>query len=192
MAKLRTLLRSSLACFVWFIARLEILDEVIDMSLIFVDCESDGPCPGKGELTEFGAVEFKTRKTFHGVLWEANPHPDNSAIPLRTGKQFDAVAVYTAFDLWLAQFKSNGRPVFVSDNPAFDWQWINYGFWHTLNKNPFGFSARRIGDFAAGLAGDFYAKQDWKRLRQTRHDHNPVNDSIGNAEAFAALIDRSK
>lgn len=156
------------------------------MALIFVDCESDGPCPGKGELTEFGAVELKSRKTFHGVLWEANPDPANPAIPLRTGKQFDAVDVYTRFDKWLAQF--GGRPVFVSDNPAFDWQWINYGFWHNLNKNPFGFSARRIGDFAAGLRGDFYAKQDWKHLRKTRHDHNPVNDAMGNVEAFERLL----
>lgn len=39
---------------------------------------------------------------------------------------FDEVEVYTAFDKWLAGFE--GRPVFVSDNPAFDWQWINYGF----------------------------------------------------------------
>lgn len=156
------------------------------MSLIFVDCESDGPCPGKGELTEFGAVAYLSRKTFHGVLWEAHPDPKNPAIPVRTGKKFDEVEVWTAFEQWLDQF--GGRPVFVSDNPAFDWQWINYGFWHTLGRNPFGFSARRIGDFAAGLKGDFYAKQDWKRLRQTRHDHNPVHDALGNAEAFEAIL----
>jgi hypothetical protein len=156
------------------------------MSLIFVDCESDGPCPGKGELTEFGAVELRSRKTFHGVLWEANPDPVNPALPLRTGKRFDAQKVYTDFETWLNQFGS--RPVFVSDNPAFDWQWINYGFHHTLGRNPFGFSARRIGDFAAGLKGDFYAKQDWKRLRITNHDHNPVNDAMGNAEAFERLV----
>lgn len=156
------------------------------MALIFVDCESDGPCPGLGELTEFGAVELQSRKTFHGVLWEANADPSNPAIPLRTGKKFDEVEVYTAFDKWLAGFE--GRPVFVSDNPAFDWQWINYGFHHTLGRNPFGFSARRIGDFYAGLRGDFYVKQDWKRLRRTRHDHNPVNDAMGNAEAFDRIV----
>ncbi len=156
------------------------------MSLIFVDCESDGPCPGKGELTEFGAVELNSKKTFHGVLWEANPDPANPAVPLRTGRAFDAMKVYTDFEGWLNQF--SGRPMFVSDNPAFDWQWINYGFHHTLGRNPFGFSARRIGDFAAGLKGDFYAKQDWKRLRVTNHDHNPVNDAMGNAEAFERLV----
>lgn len=156
------------------------------MALIFVDCESDGPCPGQGELTEFGAVEMRSRETFHGVLWEANPDPSNPAIPLRTGKQFDVVKVYMLFDKWLGKF--GGRPTFVSDNPAFDWQWINYGFHHTLGRNPFGFSARRIGDFYAGLRHDFYCKQDWKRLRKTRHDHNPVNDAMGNAEAFERML----
>jgi hypothetical protein len=62
-----------------------------------------------------------------------------------------------------------------------------YGFHHTLGRNPFGYSARRIGDFAAGLKGDFYAKQDWKRLRITNHDHNPVNDAMGNAESFRSI-----
>jgi hypothetical protein len=50
---------------------------------------------------------------------------------------------------------ADGRPVFVSDNPAFDFQWINHGFWHALRGNPFGHSGRRIGDYYAGLVGDF-------------------------------------
>ena len=29
------------------------------MALIFVDTEADGPCPGKGVMTEFGAVELE-------------------------------------------------------------------------------------------------------------------------------------
>lgn len=156
------------------------------MSLIFVDVESDGPCPTQGEMTEFGAVELKSRESFHGVLWEARPDPVNPAIPRRTGKQYDALDVYTRFEQWLKQF--SGRPVFVSDNPAFDFMWICVGFHSTLGRNPFGFSARRIGDFYAGLRGDFYCKQDWKNLRQTCHDHNPVNDAMGNVEAFARLL----
>src|SRR3954447_26622473 len=49
-------------------------------NLIFVDCEATGPCPGKGELTEFGAVEYESRQTFHGVLFEARPRADNPAL----------------------------------------------------------------------------------------------------------------
>ena len=156
------------------------------MSLIFVDTEADGPCPGKGVMTEFGTVEFESRRTFHGVLWEAEPDPQNPAIPKRTGKQFDQLAVFTEFEQWLKQFSP--PYVFVSDNPAFDFMWICIGFHETLGHNPFGFSARRIGDFYAGLCGDFKSANKWKRLRITAHDHTPVNDAMGNAEAFARIL----
>jgi len=85
---------------------------------------------------------------------------------------------------------SKGRPVFVSDNPAFDWQWINYYFHRYAGDNPFGHSARRIGDLYAGLVGDFAASNGWKLLRQTEHTHDPVDDALGNAEALIAFADR--
>jgi hypothetical protein len=49
--------------------------------------------------------------------------------------------------------------VFVSDNPACDFQWINFSFWRYLGQNPFGHSGRRIADFYAGLVGDFRSTQ---------------------------------
>jgi hypothetical protein len=156
-------------------------------NLIFVDCEATGPCPGRGELTEFGAVEYASRQTFHGVLAEARPRRDNPALAERTGRAFDPVVVFTAFEHWLTTV-TQGRPVFVSDNPAFDFQWINYGFHHALGRNPFGHSARRISDFYAGLVGDFRQTQGWKRLRVTPHDHHPIHDALGNAEAFERLL----
>jgi hypothetical protein len=76
----------------------------------------------------------------------------------------------------------------VSDNPAYDFQWINYGFDKYVGENPFGHSARRIGDFYAGLCRDFIKTQEWKELRITKHDHNPVNDAMGNLEAFEQLL----
>ena len=54
-----------------------------------------------------------------------------------------------------------------------------------LGKNPFGFSARRIGDLYCGMTKDSFAK--WKHLRDTIHDHNPVNDAKGNAEVLVKL-----
>jgi hypothetical protein len=156
-------------------------------NLVFVDCEATGPCPGKGELTEFGAVHYPTRRTFHGVLAESRPRADQPALSELTGVRFDPVAVYAAFDSWLAALVP-GRPVFVSDNPAFDFQWINHGFHHALGRNPFGHSARRIGDFYAGLSGEFLNSQAWKRLRVTPHDHHPVNDAMGNVEAFERML----
>jgi hypothetical protein len=155
--------------------------------LIFVDCEATGPCPGKGELTEFGAVDYATRKTFHGVLHESRPQKDNPARSELVGRAFDPLTVFSEFEEWLDSL-GPGQPIFVSDNPAYDFQWINYGFWNALDRNPFGHSGRRIGDFYAGLMGDFNRSQEWKRYRVTRHDHNPVHDALGNVEAFEAIL----
>ena len=137
------------------------------MSLIFVDCEGHGPAPtmNDAEKFEFGAVEFKTLKTFHGK---------------RAVKE-----TFMAFDDWLLDKKP---PVFVTDNVAYDWQFINFYFHLFLGRNPFGHSARRIGDFYAGLRGDWRKTQEWKRLRMTKHDHNPVHDAIGNAEALERIL----
>lgn len=50
-------------------------------------------------------------------------------------------------------------------------------------------SGRRIADFYAGLVGDFRSTQKWKRLRRTKHDHHPVHDALGNAEALIRMLD---
>jgi DNA polymerase III epsilon subunit-like protein len=158
------------------------------MGYVFVDCEATGLSPASGVLTEFGAVDFDSRETFHGVLWESEPDPSNPAKSRITGRQYDAVDVFRRFEQWLARL-SHRQPVFVSDNPAYDFQWINHGFDVTLGRNPFGHSGRRISDFYAGLHRDFRRTQQWKRLRRTPHDHNPVHDAMGNVEAFAALLE---
>jgi hypothetical protein len=139
--------------------------------LIFVDCEADGKCPSVGKLTEFGAVAYPSKATFHGMLTNQNEKE-----------------VFEKFDKWLTSVSNNLPPVFISDNPAFDWQWINDGFWRILGKNSFGHSARRIGDYYSGLIEDPTDTQSWKKLRITKHDHNPVHDAMGNLEAFERLL----
>jgi hypothetical protein len=161
------------------------------MSLVLVDVEATGISPNSGVMTEFGAVEFKSRATFHGILWESEPDPENPAKPVVTGKHFDEEKVMRKFRLWLDEV-SSGRPIFVSDNPAYDFMWITFYFDRHLAHNPFGHSGRRISDFWAGLQGDWYNTQKWKSLRVTKHDHNPVNDAMGNAEALATLIGMTK
>lgn len=158
------------------------------MSLFFIDCEADGPCPGLGELTEFGAVEFETRQFFHGKIWNTVPSDENPAIPRRTTLCMPSSVVFEAFAVWIERHAVQRRATMVSDNPAYDWQWINFGLWHHAGRNPLGFSARRIGDFYAGLRNDFFTKQNWKKLRDIKHDHNPVNDALGNCEAFQKLL----
>lgn len=176
------------------------------MSLFVVDVESDGPCPGLHSMISFGAVlvekdvESKEWKTFYGKV---APLPgairdeaaarisgvsrkEHESFPHPQGVMFD-------FSDWILRTNKEGtKPTFISDNPAFDWQFINYYFHRFAVQNPFGFSARRIGDIYSGAVRDLKVSSRWKKLRKTVHDHNPVNDSIGNAEALLAFCKKYK
>jgi hypothetical protein len=88
------------------------------------------------------------------------------------------------FEKWIKD-SSYGKPMFISDNNGYDFSFINYYFHYYLGKNPFGFSSRRIGDLYCGMVKDGFAK--WKHLRATTHNHNPVNDAKGNAEALLKM-----
>ena len=179
--------------------------------LFFVDIESSGPSPFSSVMTEFGVVDLESRNTFYAHLWDFHPHPDTPALPvaerenvwiehgwngtgatktvLMNGHEDPATAAYEALTQWLnTTCGRDQRPVFVSDNPGFDFGWMAYGFDAAGMKNPFGFSSRRIGDLAAGLEGNWRKTSNWKRYRKTKHDHNPVNDALGNAEAFVTLL----
>jgi hypothetical protein len=154
--------------------------------LIFVDCEARGPSPLSGTMTEFGAVHFVTQDTFHGVLYRGEPDPDNPAIPRVLERLAEPGPVATEFAHWISDH--TGRPTLVSDNPAFDFMWIAALFDAAGIPNPFGHSGRRIGDFYAGLAGNWSSTWEWKRWRITPHDHNPVHDAMGNVEAFRQIL----
>jgi hypothetical protein len=165
------------------------------MSYIVVDVEADGPIPHKYSMVCFGAViaEPSLSKTFYGQVRPIATDwiPDALAVSgfsRQDHEKFeDPLAVMGKFNAWLQQH-SVGSPIFISDNLAFDWQWINYYFHYFTGKNPFGFSGRRIGDLYCGMKMDARLNREWKKLyRRTGHDHNPVNDAKGNAEALLAM-----
>lgn len=156
---------------------------------IFVDVEARGTSPLNGTMTEFGAVNQRNRATFHGILFEGTPDPQNPAVPVVGERLATDLQVAQKFSTWLREQCKNNRPVFVSDNPAYDWMWIAGMFDKAGMVNPFGHSGRRISDFWAGLNRKFSETQSWKRFRRTPHDHNPVNDAMGNVEAFERLLE---
>lgn len=166
------------------------------MSLVVVDVESDGPIPHKYSMVCFGAVvvEPSLMKTFYGKTKPVSDEWDEKALSISGFSReehltFDEpVEVMSEFSKWLNNNNNvKGRPIFISDNLAFDWQWINYYFHYYIGKNPFGFSGRRIGDLYSGLEKDFFAASAWKKFRKTTHTHNPVDDAIGNAEALLTI-----
>ena len=89
---------------------------------------------------------------------------------------------------WIAATNQSGKPTLVSDNPAFDFGWINYYSHRYLKANPFGHSARRIG-IDAGFMRDSAKASEWKKFRKTMHTHDPVDDAMGNAEALLHMAE---
>ena len=174
---------------------------------ISVDVEADGPCPGLYSMVCFGAVvvgddlaKSKEWPSFRSgyvkpisKLWipEALAVSGISREEHLLGQQPDPVM--NRFKEWvLSQTGLDARPVFVSDNPAFDWQFINYYLHLFTGDNPFGFSARRIGDFYAGLVRNWADAGKVKKHRITKHDHDPVNDARGNAEMLRWCLDNQQ
>ncbi len=171
------------------------------MSLFVVDVESDGPCPGLYSMVSFGVVRVQENPietpTFLGQTAPIakNWIPEALAVSDITREEhlkYVSPGVEMArFNGWLKE-NSVGKPMFISDNPAFDWQWINYYMHCYCGSNPFGFSARRIGDFYSGLERNWFAASKWKSMRKTAHTHNPVDDARGNAEALIAIAKKYK
>jgi hypothetical protein len=164
------------------------------MSYVIVDVESDGPIPAEFSMVCFGAVIFDVllNQTFYGRTRPISERfiPEALGVSGFSRQQHlvfeEPKIVMERFAEWLAKL-SQGRPIFISDNPAFDWQFINYYFHRFLGRNPFGFSARRIGDLYSGLVRDASKASEWKKYRLTTHSHNPVDDAKGNAEALKKL-----
>ena len=167
------------------------------MSYVMVDIEADGPIPGDYSMICFGAVlvDASLGRTFYAQLRPISTRwvPEALAVSGFTREQTmefpDAKLELERFARWLGE-NSAGRPIFVSDNNGFDWQFINWYFHHFTGANPFGFSSTNLGSLYKGLVRD--ASRNFKHLRKTRHTHHPVDDARGNAEALLAMHDEFK
>jgi len=96
------------------------------------------------------------------------------------------------FSKWISENIKAEKKMFITDNLAFDWQWMNFYFHRFVNHNPFGHSGRRIGDIYSGYKMNLFKSSEWKKWRKAKHDHNPVNDALGNAQATLEFISKWK
>lgn len=162
------------------------------MTYFSVDIEADGPIPGDYSMVCFGAVvvDDALERTFYGQIKPISEKwvPEALAVSGFRREQTlefpDAEGVITDFRDWVLK-NSDGRPLFISDNNGFDWQFINWYFHHFIGANPFGFSSTNLGSLYKGIVKDTF--KSFKHLRKTKHTHHPVDDAKGNAEALLAL-----
>lgn len=169
------------------------------MTLYSVDIEADGPAPGLYSMLSIGVVAVRPglADRFYRELkpisdrWVAEALEvcglDRDQLAQTGAEPADAMADLRSF---LAS-TSTGQPVFISDNPGFDFGFVNYYF-HAYDPdgNPFGFSSRRIGDLWAGLQRDGSKSSEWKAFAETEHTHNALDDAVGNAEALLEMTGR--
>jgi DNA polymerase III epsilon subunit-like protein len=162
------------------------------MAYVMVDVEADGPIPGGYSMVALGAVlvEEGLDKTFYGRLrpisdtWVPEALKVSGFSREETLAFDDPGAVMEEFARWLKE-TAKGRPMFVSDNNGFDWQFVNWYFWRFTGGNPFGHSSTNLGSLYKGLVRDTF--QSFKHLRKTAHTHHPVDDAKGNAEALLEM-----
>lgn len=169
------------------------------MTIFVCDVEADGPCPGLYSMVSFGLCrvdkDMSKPVTFgSGVLCPVGVRHVPAALEVSgvtRNQQLAGQHPHLIMDnaiRWVGENSPDGFSVFVSDNNGFDWQFWNYYCHLYCLENPFGFSSRRIGDFYAGYRNNWRDQSGWKKLRKTKHDHNPVNDAIGNAEALSEML----
>lgn len=168
--------------------------------LISVDVEASGPAPRQGDLLSFGCVVIEpslSHQFYSGFMKPECGFYDEGAykaIGVTREQHENAPSSIEnqmlQFEQWvtnLTQIWPGRRIVMVSDNPGFDFMWMTFECWDKLGYNPFGHSARRIGDVWSGLRGRYIETQGWKKLRKTKHTHNALDDALGNAEAWLAM-----
>jgi DNA polymerase III epsilon subunit-like protein len=162
------------------------------MAYVMVDVEADGPIPGDYSMICFGAVLVRAglEHVFYGRLKPISDNwvPDALAVSGFTREDTlgfdDPKSVMENFARWTSEY-AKGRALFVSDNNGFDWQFINWYFWHFTGTNPFGHSSTNLGSLYKGFVKDTF--KNFKHLRRTAHTHNPVDDARGNAEALLEM-----
>jgi hypothetical protein len=160
------------------------------MSYFIVDVEANSTSPASGSMVSLGAIKVTPEldSTFYGKFKPIVNTYSPEALAIsgfsfeETQKFDDPEQTMIKFAQWINETNTHGRPIFCSDNLAFDWMWICYYFDKYNISNPFGWSGRRIGDIICGFHNDLHMK--WKHWRKTKHDHNPVNDAKGNAEVL--------
>ena len=162
-----------------------------------LDVEADGPCAGLYSMVSFGLVDiFDRTKTFYAELSPVSPDFIPEALAVSGFTREDCLNFPSPDkamqDMLVFLQPYGGRKVIVSDNPGFDWQFLNYYCHRFLKHNPFGHSARRIGDIWAGHSGNFRNDSQWKKYRNTKHTHYALDDALGNAQAFEKILSRMK
>lgn len=166
-----------------------------------VDVETSGPIPGEFSLLTIGACNIAYPKdTFSCELKPSTSNADPKALEV-TGLSLDQLERdgleptigMQLFGEWVKNsIGSDGTPIFVGFNAAFDWSFINYYFHRYLGDNPFGFAALDIKSMYMGAARCTWSKTKSSQISAALHptlkgDHDALHDALYQAELFRLI-----
>lgn len=166
-----------------------------------VDVETAGPIPGEYSLLTIGACDASDpTQTFACELKPTTRNADPKALEV-TGLSLDRLereglepsAGMREFRNWVLRIAgSDGIPVFVGFNAAFDWSFVNYYFHRYLGENPFGFAALDIKSMYMGAARSTWGLTRSSQIAKALHpvlkgDHKALHDAQYQAELFRLI-----
>ncbi len=170
-----------------------------------MDGESNGPSPRRHSLVWFGAVLVNESLDTHfeGKMCPISPEYVPEAIGV-TGLTHEETLLFPsplivipAFVAWVkAHTKYGTRPMLWSDNNGYDMSFLSMYLHEFGGENPFGHTSRNMNDRyrglmagrkAAGIIDPPNVLSSFSHLITIPHDHNPVNDARGNAQALLGM-----
>lgn len=168
------------------------------MIYVMVDVEADGPIPGDYSMVQIGAIAITDKNTdpknFPNFFASLKPISDRfsrealGVIGISREESLsmgdDPKLVMGKFRDWL--FDLGDSVHLISDNNGFDAMFINWYFHHFIGMSPFGHSSTNLGSLYKGLVKSVF--KNFKHLRVTRHTHHPMDDAMGNVEAFLTMV----
>jgi ribonuclease T len=88
--------------------------------------------------------------------------------------------------------RTDGVPIFVGFNAAFDWSFVNYYFHKFVGENPFGFAALDIKSLYMGAAGSTWEQTRSSQIALALHpkrkgNHEALHDAQYQAELFRLI-----
>lgn len=170
---------------------------------VSVDVETSGPAPGRYSLLAIGACLVDDPG--HSFYVELQPIGEAVAPEAMAVHSLDLeklkrdglppVEAMRRFEAWLqAEVPSEGLPVFVGFNAAFDWMFIADYFNRFLGRNPFGHTALDIKAYFMGLTGGAWHDTTKRALAARYPDqphltHNALQDALDQAALFRRIRD---
>ncbi len=174
--------------------------------LFFVtDVESTGPDFARHNMYQFASVPVTADGVvLSGIAFDVDfstKHHDPETLKFlkrdlgitldtlrRRKNKVSPLFAMTEFDRFITRMLHETgaeKAIFVADNLAFDWGFMHTYFHRYLNKNPFGYAGRNIPCLSMGRYGK---RNAWEAFITEAHTHDALEDTRGNAGAFAKMI----